>query len=162
MLGAAVAGPALGALIGAAATRFTDPHGPFLTVFARWWTGDALGVLIVGRLIVAWLTRTGSPIRPRYAPGEAVAAGGAARRWSPGWRSGLAPGLAYLALLPLGWAAIRFGARGGAAVAARRLAVRASGAPVTDHGLFAVISGNDDSGGVVLAAVPGRRGLWVG
>ena len=57
VLGAAVAGPALGALIGAAATRFTHPHSPFFTVFARWWTGDALGVLIVGSVILAWLTR---------------------------------------------------------------------------------------------------------
>lgn len=57
VLCAAVVAPVLGALTGAVATRFAHSHGPLLTVFARWWTGHALGGLIVGSLILAWLTR---------------------------------------------------------------------------------------------------------
>ena len=143
VLGAAVAGPALGALIGATATRFTHLHGPFLTVFARWWTGDALGVLIVGSAILAWLTRDESAVRPRYAlfEGSMVAVLTCLVTWLVFWR--WSPALAYLALVPLGWAAIRFGTRGAAAAGAV-IAVVAEWATDTGHGLFAVISRNHD------------------
>ena len=141
VLGAAAAGPAVGALIGAAATRFTHPHGPFLMVFARWWTGDALGVLIVGSVIVAWLTRDLSPVRPRYAlfEGSLLAVGTCLIAWLVFWR--WSPALAYLALVPLGWAAIRFGTRGATAAGAV-IAVVAEWATDTGHGLFAVLSRN--------------------
>ncbi|MGH3277821.1 MAG: MASE1 domain-containing protein [Trebonia sp.] len=143
VLGAAVAGPALGALIGAIATRFTHPYGPFHIVFARWWTGDALGVLIVGSVILAWLTRDVRAIRPRYAPfeGSLVAVLTCLVTWLVFWR--WRPALAYLALVPLGWAAIRFGTRG-AAVAGAVIAVLAEWATGTGHGLFAVISRSHD------------------
>ena len=49
------------------------------------------------------------------------------------------PGLTYLCLVPLGWAAVRFGARGATAVAAL-MAVAGEWGTVTDHGLFAAIS----------------------
>ena len=145
VLGAAVAGPALGALIGAAATRFTYPHGPFLTVFARWWTGDALGVLIIGSLILAWLTRDVRPVRPRYAVFESslLAVMTCLVTWLVFWR--WSPALAYLALVPLGWAAIRFGTRGATAAGAA-IAVLAEWATGTGHGLFAVIARSHDQG----------------
>ena len=145
VLGAAVAGPALGALIGATATRFTHPHGPFHIVFARWWTGDALGVLIIGSVILAWLTRDVRTIRPRYAPfeGSLLAVITCLVTWLAFWR--WHPALAYLALVPLGWAAIRFGTRG-AASAGAVIAVLAEWATGTGHGLFAVISGSHDQG----------------
>ncbi len=145
VLGAAVVGPALGALIGAAATRFTHPHGPFLMVFARWWTGDALGVLIVGSVILAWLTRDVRAIRPRYAPfeGGLLAVMTCLVTWLVFWR--WSPALAYLALVPLGWAAIRFSIRGAAAAGAA-IAVLAEWATDTGHGLFAVISRDHDQG----------------
>ena len=143
VLGAAVAGPALGALIGAAATRFTHPHGPFLMVFARWWTGDALGVLIAGSLILAWFTRGPAALRPRYAlfEGGVCAVMTCLVTWLVFWR--WSPALAYLALVPLGWAAIRFGTRGATAAGAA-IAVLAEWATGTGHGLFAVISHSHD------------------
>ena len=143
VLGAAVAAPALGALIGAAATRFTHLHGPFFTVFARWWTGDALGVLIVGSVILAWLTRDESAVRPRYGlfEGSLVAMLTFLVTWLVFWR--WSPALAYLALVPLGWAAIRFGTRGATAAGAA-IAVLAEWATGTGHGLFAVISRSHD------------------
>lgn len=145
VLGAAVAGPALGALIGAAATRFTHPHGPFHVVFARWWTGDALGVLIVGSVILAWLTHDVRPVRPRYAlfEGGLLAVLTCLVTWLVFWR--WHPALAYLALVPLGWAAIRFGTRGAAAAGAV-IAVLAEWATGTGHGLFAVLSRDHDQG----------------
>ncbi|MBO0775936.1 MAG: sensor histidine kinase, partial [Actinobacteria bacterium] len=139
----AVVAPVLGALIGAAATRFTNPHGPFLTVFARWWTGDALGVLIVGSVILAWLTREASPIRHRYRlfEGSLLAVMTCLVTWLTFWR--WSPEPAYLALVPLGWAAIRFGTRGATAAGAV-IALLAEWATATDHGLFAAISPTHD------------------
>jgi len=143
VLCAAVIGPALGALIGAVATRFTQPHGPFFTVFGRWWTGGALGVLIVGSLILAWLTREASPVRPRHAlfEGSLLAVMTCLVTWLAFWR--WPPELAYLALVPLGWAAIRFGTRGATAAGAV-IAVLAEWATAADHGLFAAVSHTHD------------------
>ena len=52
-LGAVLAGPALGAAIGAGADRLFGGDD-FLTTFSQWWLGDALGVVLVGSAIVAW------------------------------------------------------------------------------------------------------------
>lgn len=143
MLCAAVAAPVLGALTGAVATRFTHLHGQFLTVFARWWTGGALGVLIVGSLILAWLTQEASPVRPRYAlfEGSLLAVMTFLVTWLAFWR--WSPELTYLALVPLGWAAIRFGTRGATAAGAV-IAFLAEWATAANHGLFAAISHNHD------------------
>ena len=143
VLCAAVVAPALGALIGTVATRFTHPHGPFVTVFARWWTGDALGVLIIGSLILTWLTREPSPVRSRHAlfEGSLLAVMTCLVTWLAFWR--WPPELAYLALVPLGWAAIRFGTRGATAAGAV-IAVLAEWATATDHGLFAAVSHTHD------------------
>ena len=137
--GPAVLGAGVAALIGAAAALSTWPHGAFVTVLARWWTGGALGVLIVGGLLVAWLTESAWPIRPRHRVvegcGLAVCAG--VLTWLAFWA--WRPGLTYLCLVPLGWAAVRFGARGATTVAAL-MGVAGEWGTVTDHGLFAAIS----------------------
>lgn len=139
LAGPALAGAGVGALISAAAALFTQPHGAFATVLARWWTSGALGVLIVGGLVVAWLTEAGWPIRPRHRVmegcGLAVAAG--TLTWLAFWA--WQPGMTYLCLVPLGWAAVRFGTRGATAVAAL-IAAAGEWGTVTDHGLFAAIS----------------------
>ena len=141
--GAAVAGAGLGALVRALATLATGQGAPFVTVLARWWTSDGLGVLIVGGLLVAWLADSGSPIRPRYRTVEAVALGASAAllAWLAFWD--WQPGVTYLCLLPLGWAALRFGTRGATTVAAL-LAVSGEWGTVTDHGMFAAVAGHDD------------------
>ena len=69
--------------------------------------------------------------------GLAVCAG--ALTWLAFWA--WRPGLTYLCLVPLGWAAVRFGARGATTVAAV-MAVAGEWGTVTDHGLFAAISGD--------------------
>lgn len=51
--GAAVGGPVLGAVLGsAAAVGFGD--NSYLSTVWQWWLGDALGVLLVATVIVAW------------------------------------------------------------------------------------------------------------
>lgn len=139
--GPAMAGAGVSALIGASAALFTQPHGAFVTVLARWWTSGALGVLIVGGLVVAWLTETGWPVRPRHLAVECcgLAACAAALTWLAFWA--WQPGLTYLCLVPLGWAAVRFGPRGATTVATL-MAVAGEWGTVTDHGLFAAISRN--------------------
>jgi signal transduction histidine kinase len=141
--GAAIVGAGLGALVRALATLVTGQDAPFVTVLARWWTSDGLGVLIVGGLLVAWLADSSSPIRPRYRRLEAVALGVSAAllAWLAFWD--WQPGLTYLCLLPLGWAALRFGARGATTVAAV-LAVAGEWGTVTDHGMFATVTSHDD------------------
>jgi signal transduction histidine kinase len=141
--GAAVAGAGLGAVVRALATLAAGQGASFVTVLARWWTSDGLGVLIVGGLLVAWLADTGSPVRPRYRRVEAVALGVSAVlvAWLAFWD--WQPGLTYLCLLPLGWAAMRFGARGATTVAVL-LAVAGEWGTVTDHGMFAAVTSHDD------------------
>jgi len=139
--GPAVIGAGVAALTGAAAAMFMQPHAAFVTVLARWWTSGALGVLIVGGLVVAWLTESVWPIRPRspVAEGCGLAVCAGALTWLAFWA--WRPGLTYLCLVPLGWAAVRFGARGATTVAAL-IAVVGEWGTVTDHGLFAAISGD--------------------
>ena len=117
--------------------------GPFATVLARSWTGDGLDMLIVGGLLLAWLADAGSPAKPRHRDAEAVALGVSAALigWLAFWA--WRPGLTYLCLLPLGWAALRFGARGATSVAGV-LAVTGEWATLTDHGMFAAATGHDD------------------
>lgn len=52
-LGAVLTGPAIGALIGAAADRLFGADD-FLPTFLQWWLGDALGVVVSGSAILVW------------------------------------------------------------------------------------------------------------
>ncbi len=52
-VGAVLAGPAVGAVIGAT-THQLFGGGASLVTFAQWWLGDALGVVLVGGGILAW------------------------------------------------------------------------------------------------------------
>jgi signal transduction histidine kinase len=144
VVGGAVAGPVAGALIGPPFARLTTASGPYLAVMARWWTGEALGVLIVGGLILAWATERGWPFRPRYAAFEAsvLAMLLVLVTWAAFWRWD--PAFTYLTLPMAGWASLRFGTRG-ATTAGAIVASLAEWATVTGHGLFAVVAGTDHS-----------------
>lgn len=52
-VGAVLAGPAIGAAIGAGADRFFG-GGDFLITMGQWWLGDAIGVILVGSAILVW------------------------------------------------------------------------------------------------------------
>lgn len=139
LLVAVISGPLLGALVGAASTRLTPTHNGYWDVVGRWWTGDALGVLVVGGLIIAWATEPRWPIRPRYGYLEAgvIAVGLAALTWAVFWI--WQPALVFLTIPVLGWAALRFGTRG-ATAAAIIIAAMAEWATSTGHGLFAAVA----------------------
>ena len=53
VIGPVLVGPAMGAVVGAAAVLIYRGT-PFVTTFGQWWLGDALGVVIVGAAILAW------------------------------------------------------------------------------------------------------------
>ena len=108
--------PVVDALTGPPFARLTVAHGAYLSTTARWWTGDALGVLIVGSVLLAWATAATVLPTTRRSRAEAdlalLATGVLA--WAVFWRWSTA--LAYLALVPVGWMAQRYGARGATAV----------------------------------------------
>jgi signal transduction histidine kinase len=125
------------------ATSIGD-FGAYLTVLSRWWTGDGLGVLIVGGTIIAWLTDTSWPVRPRH-PGMEIAVGMVGLglvTWAVFWR--WQPALAFLTLPIVGWASFRFGARG-ATTAGLVVVTMAQWATATSHGLFAIVAGANHS-----------------
>ena len=53
IVAAVLAGPAVGAAVGAGADRLFGGDD-FLVTFGQWWLGDALGVILVGGAILAW------------------------------------------------------------------------------------------------------------
>ena len=139
LAGAVVAGPVLGALVGATSTQFTPGHVAWGGVLWRWWVGDALGVLVVGSLILAWARPGARRIGHSLADIEAaaVAAGLIAVTWWAFW--GGPPAMAYATIPVLGWAALRFGVLG-AATGGAIVAVISDWATLDGRGLFAVIA----------------------
>jgi PAS domain S-box-containing protein len=84
----------------------------FSTVWLTWWLGDAVGNLIITPLLLMWLTQPVLPVRSRHifeAAGllTAVVLTSALLFLNP-----VPAGLEYFALVPLLWAALRFGRRG--------------------------------------------------
>ena len=110
--GAVIIGPLVGSLIGPPFARMNAVHGSYLATAARWGTGDALGVLVVGGLLLSWATERRWPVRLRYPAVEAavLAALLVVVTWLTFW--GWPPSPVYLTIPLLGWAALRFGTRG--------------------------------------------------
>src|SRR5919202_4542895 len=54
-LGGVVLGPLVDTLTGPPFARLASDVSPYLETAARWWTGDALGCLLVGGALLAWL-----------------------------------------------------------------------------------------------------------
>ena len=138
LAGAVVAGPLLGAFVGATSTLFTPDHAAWGGVLWRWWVGDALGVLVVGSLILAWAGRDhriGHGLSAIEA--AAVTAVLVGVTWWAFW--GGPPALAYATIPILGWAALRFGVVG-AVTGGAIVAVIADWATIDGRGLFAVIA----------------------
>lgn len=113
--GAVAGGPTVGALLGsAAAVGFGD--NSYLRTVWQWWLGDALGVLLVATVVVAWRT----PTRRRRHDGQwawsallAAATAGAA----VGVLSGTDMPLLFLALTGIVVSGALFGVRAAAATA---------------------------------------------
>ena len=88
------------------------PWSQYAAVWLTWWLGDATGVLLITPLIVIWLTQP----YPELKSGQVLEASGLLiALLSVGYIVFMVktdPGLEYLTVLPLLWAAFRFGQRG--------------------------------------------------
>ena len=83
LLAGVALGPLVDTLTGPPFARLASDVDPYLQTAARWWTGDALGCLIVGGILLAWL----GPHHRRLGAAEmtacAAALVGSARRLLP-------------------------------------------------------------------------------
>src|SRR5262245_2015682 len=105
---------AVGATIGVSSLSLSGlaPWDEFFNIWLTWWLGDAVGSLIVGSLIVLWVTQPLLPMRPVQ---FLEATGLVVVLVLIGWvlfLTRIPSGLEYFALVPLLWAALRFGRRG--------------------------------------------------
>ena len=147
LLVAVCLGPAIGSVISALTWTMTADGTSAWTVAYRWWTADALGVLVVGTAIIAWATPGESWPRARLAEAAALLASLSVVAllvfftWDQP--------LTYLTVPFLVWAALRFGARG---VAAGGLVLAVSGewATASGYGMFAELAHDSDSALVLL------------
>jgi signal transduction histidine kinase len=137
---AVVAGPLVGAILGVATAALFAPHGPrWWTMVPTWWLGDALGVLVVGTLILAW----SRPSRRDRASVQLIAAMAAAASAAIVVTAAVWHAPAILAAMPvLVWAAFVGGFR----------AVTSVGAAVAAATDWAAVSGR--TGGLLAAGSP--------
>jgi len=102
--------PIVSAVIGASANVWlAHAHRTWWEAASRWWVADALGVLVIGSLILAWSLPTAFETRPPLGVVAAVAAAGAAAIVVSGvlWHYPLV----YIVLPGLVWAAFVGGGR---------------------------------------------------
>ncbi len=102
-----VAGPLVGAVIGATTLAATSAAG-WVDAFFPYWAGDALGVLTVGSAIVAWRTRRGPAPGRRDLLWTAAAAAATVVVTVVGFWPPAVP-LLFLPLPVLFWVAVRRG-----------------------------------------------------
>ena len=88
------------------------PWSQYGSIWLTWWLGDATGDLLVAPLLVIWLTQP----RPNLKPGRIVEAAALLLALVTEcyivFLGETSPALASVAMLPLLWAAFRFGQRG--------------------------------------------------
>jgi PAS domain S-box-containing protein len=129
VLGAGV-GPVLPALLSGAAASFSN-HVPFGSSSLEWWIGDAIGILVVTPLFLAWGPSDPTernPVRQRPVEFAALLASALGVSWAVFHEARLGVLAQEHLVLPLFvWAALRFGPRGVTAAGAV-LAVAAAGA----------------------------------
>lgn len=106
-------------------------------VWRAWWTGDAIGNLLVAPLVLVWTTRkphaVTAPRRVEFAGVLLVTAVMAAPLFTLQW--GPARPASYLIYPPLVWAAVRFGVRGAVTAVALAATIAISGT-VMERGPF--------------------------
>ncbi len=140
---AAVASAAGGAALGSASLVLGDvASGSFARTWWMWWTGDVIGDLVVAPLLLTW-ARGPRPSARAATLAEAAALGASLILCAAlvfGYQRERVPGphfaRSYLLLLPLLWAAVRFGARG-AATSVFGVAVAAAWGTAVGRGAFA-------------------------
>ena len=117
----------MGTLVGATVGTTVLWAGGVITAQAyaetwiAWWVGDAFGALVIAPFLMVWFGRSRDARRPRLRGDEAVAlalvfALVAALMYGRTAASFITPTMAsYVMLVPLVWAAVRFGMRGSTA-----------------------------------------------
>jgi PAS domain S-box-containing protein len=111
---AGILSTAIGAAIGVNSLVFGGlaAWDRFLDIWLTWWLGDAVGILIVGSFLVLWMSQPLLPIKTVHVLEAAALSLVLAL---VGWLlflTQIPTGLEYFALVPLLWAALRFGRRG--------------------------------------------------
>ena len=110
-----LASPVISATVGSSVLRWSgqSPAAGQPLLWLVWWSGDALGVLVVAPLLLAWLSR---PMRLTLSRGRMVEAALVALTMAAALRVLLVSPLPYVYLVfPIGaWAAMRFGPRAAA------------------------------------------------
>jgi len=111
---AALLSTAFGATVGVASLSLGGfaPWEHYRTIFFTWWFGDMVGDLIVTPLLVIWVAHSPPRLLPK---GILEALGLLAATFAISsliFLADLPASLVYLTLLPLLWAAFRFGAHG--------------------------------------------------
>src|SRR5262245_53211780 len=140
---AVILSTAVGATIGVSSLSLSGlaPWDEFFNIWLTWWLGDAVGSLIVGSLIVLWVTQPLLPMRPVQ---FLEATGLVVVLVLIGWvlfLTRIPSGLEYFALVPLLWAALRFGRRG-AVTSAFAMSAIALWGTLHDLGPFATSNPN--------------------
>jgi len=141
---AALLSTTVGATIGVSSLSVGDAAAwdRYTAIWLTWWLGDATGSLLVTPLLVIWLTQP----YPELKPARIFEASGLMLSLTTvGYFVFLTetpPGLEYLAILPLLWAAFRFGQRGAVTAAFFMSGIALIG---TVHGIstFAIFSPNE-------------------
>ncbi|MBI5382301.1 MAG: PAS domain S-box protein [Opitutae bacterium] len=113
----ALGSTALGALVGAWAVTLVNPQASYWGTWSQWWSGDALGVLLVAPVVLSWQLKQFRPTHRRdvWRTAElATLSSGlvlcTAYAFLGPWHQELA--LKYLVLPFIIWAALRFGLHG--------------------------------------------------
>ena len=118
------------------------PWDRYGSIWFTWWLGDITGDLLIAPLLVIWLTQPYPDLKPRRV---FEAAGLLLSILSLGYivfLSGAARGLEYVLILPLLWAAFRYGQRGAVTAAFLTSAIALAGT-VQGIGPFATAGPNE-------------------
>lgn len=114
----------------------------YTTIWTTWWLGDIVGCLLIAPLLVIWLTQPYPELKPRRileTAGLLIALSSVSYIV---FLTETYHGIEYLALLPLLWAAFRFGQRGAVTAAFLTAAIALLGT-VQGIGPFATVDPNE-------------------
>lgn len=140
-------GPMVGAAVGTTGT-IVEYGGTWGDVFAKWWVGDGLGVLVVAPLLLCFREARATPRSRRelllLAAAVIVVPVLAFRGWDREWDIALP----YTVFPLVMWASVRFGVRG-AAIAGFAVAEIANLTNAVGHGPFG-LPGDDGEAKTVL------------
>ena len=147
---AVVLGPLVGATVGSVGSVYVADLGAWWEIWAKFFVGDALGVLVIAPMLLCWRSR---PIVRHWRETTLlgllllVVAFMAFFTWDGVWEAAIP----YLVLPMLTWAALRYGSRG-AAVSVFAVTQIANWSTATGRGYF-VAAGETSGNSIVLLQI---------